>query len=96
VNRRYIAAEDLPYGPGNEDYEYDGARQRELDDAEAKRNASGTSAEILSLQQALLEGQRAGYAGRESSENPYSDPNCAEFHEWLRGWRAARALRTAA
>lgn len=36
-----IYSTDVPdYGPGNEDFEYDEARQRELDRAEAEQRAA--------------------------------------------------------
>lgn len=61
--------------------------QREMDDkreAEQKRMASGASPEILSLQEAFLEGQRAGQMSLGASLNPnqYSTP---EYDEWERG-----------
>ena len=74
------------YAPGNEDYEYDAARQREVDEeseAVAKRNASSTSPEILSLQDAFNAGQKSGLLGHGSSMNPYQD-HTPEHAEWER------------
>lgn len=33
IRRRYIPGDQLEYGPGSEDYEYDDWRQRQDDDA---------------------------------------------------------------
>lgn len=58
----------------------DAAIQREVDD---KRNASGISPEILSMQDAHIEGQRAGHLGLSASLNPYQ-AGCPEHDEWER------------
>lgn len=55
IRGEFIAAEDLPYGPGNTDYEYDAARQEEVD----------------AEQEAFSEGQRAGMLGLTAGLNPY-------------------------
>lgn len=75
-------------------YDYDGAErkyddevQRQVDDqweAEAKRASAGISPEILSLQEAFLEGQRAGARGNGASLNPFQD-DTPEHGEWNRG-----------
>lgn len=60
----------------------DEAIQNDTDDAaEAKRNAAQTSPELLSLQDARIEGARAGHLGLSASLNPYQD-GCAEHAEW--------------
>lgn len=56
--------------------------QRQVDDG--KRNASQTSPEVLSLQDAYIEGQRAGHLSLSASLNPYQN-GCAEHDEWERG-----------
>jgi hypothetical protein len=59
--------------------------QREIDDgAEAKRAASGMSPEQLSMQDAFIEGARAGRMGFGASLNPYQD-SAPEHNEWNRG-----------
>ena len=45
-------ADDLPYGPGNPDYEYDGWRERMDDDAD------GDPYEELLIKEAELKNQR--------------------------------------
>lgn len=70
----------------------DEAIQQEVDDRveaeeEAKRRAAGYSAELLSLQEALIEGQRAGMRLSSPSLNPYQHET-PEHAEWERG-RAA-------
>lgn len=59
----------------------DEERQRQVD--EGKRAASGSSAELLSLQDAYIEGQRAGHLGLSASLNPYQ-AGCLEHDEWER------------
>lgn len=86
MSRRY-PAENPSYGPGNADYEYDCQRQEKVDaEAElaAKRQASGTSAELLSIQDAFAEGGRAGARGLSASLNPYQD-QAPEHDAWERG-----------
>ena len=69
----------------NEDDAYDEARQRALDDEmAAKRAASGLSPELLSLQEAFAEGQRAAGFSHRASMNPYQD-SVPEHAEWERG-----------
>lgn len=58
----------------------DEAIQNDVDD---KRNASGISPEILSMQDAHTEGQRAGHLGLSASLNPYQ-AGCPEHDEWER------------
>jgi ribosome modulation factor len=70
----------------------DEAIQNDVDDG--KKNASQTSPEILSLQDAFIEGQRAGQMGLSAGLNPWQD-GYPEHNEWLRGWRAAIARRAA-
>jgi len=69
--------------------------QREVDDKaeeEAKRRAASYSPELLSLQEAFLEGQRAAGFSHGASMNPYQDPT-AEHAEWERGRMAGLAAR---
>lgn len=82
-----IPMPDLP----DEDEAYERVVQRQLDDeAEAKRRASGYSPEQLSLEEAFVEGARAGNAELAPSLNPYQD-FCQEHGEWLRGWHTTAA-----
>lgn len=60
-----------------------------------KRNAAGVSAEELALQDAFMEGQRAGARGHSAGLNPFSDPRSSEFQEWERGRNAAEGMRLA-
>lgn len=67
------------------------ARQDEVDDAAeakvlamAQRQAAGTSPEVLSMQDALVEGQRAGQLGLSASLNP-NQAGTPEYAEWERG-----------
>jgi hypothetical protein len=60
----------------------------------AKRAASGLSPELLSLQEAFAEGQRAGAAGKEASENPYQD-HTPEHGEWRRGRAGVGGMKLA-
>lgn len=82
----------------DDDDAYEYFRQREVDDEaeareiEAKRNASGSSPEILSLQDAYLEGQRLGMAGFGPEMNTYA-PGTPEWHECDRGRRNALGFR---
>lgn len=72
---------DLP----DEDDAYERDVQRGVDDAtEVKRRASGFSPEQLSLQNAFIEGARAGSMGLSPSLNPYQN-RPAEHAEWERG-----------
>jgi hypothetical protein len=59
----------------------DEAIQREVDDMQDKRNACQISPEILSLQEARIDGQRAGHLGLSASLNPYQD-GCPEHDIW--------------
>lgn len=63
-------------------------------DREARRAASGSSPEQLSLQDAYIEGSRAGGLGLSPSLNPFQD-SVAEHGEWERGRRNALAQRMA-
>lgn len=75
---------------GEDDGDYvdratDEAIQREVDDkTEAKRRASGISAEELSLQDAFIEGQRAGHLNLAASLNPWQ-AGTVHHAEWERG-----------
>ena len=94
--------ENPSYGPGNADYEYDQWRDR--NDAEAtsraeqeaaeKRRASGFSPELLSIQDAWAEGQRAGGMSLGASMNPYQD-STPEHDAWERGRFAVVSQRCA-
>lgn len=88
----------LEPNPEAEDEAYDAARQREVDaetEARMKRNASGTSPEALELQDALLDGMRAGERGSAAGLNPH--PVGSPKHaEWLRGHRSVSARKLAA
>lgn len=69
--------------------------QRELDDraeSAAKRNAAGTSPEVLSMQDAFCEGQRAGQVGISASLNPYQ-LGVPEYAEWERARSAVIGAR---
>lgn len=52
-------------------------------EAEAKRAASGMSPEQLSLQDAFMEGQRAGQLGLSSALNPWQHGS-AQHAQWER------------
>jgi hypothetical protein len=62
------------------DRRYDETVQRDVDDAE-------------SIQDAYLEGQRAGARGVAAGLNPWRDPKSPEFQSWERGRAAAEAYR---
>ena len=68
------------------------AAQRELDDAVAKRAASGLSPEQLSLMDAGAEGQKAGFMGYGPEMNPY-DPSTPERAIWEQRRHAAIGYR---
>lgn len=95
MSRRRYEGED--YGD-HEDRAFADHRQQLVDDEaeareiEAKRNASGISAEILSLQEAFLEGQRAGQMGLAAGLNPYQ-AGIPEHAEWERGRSAVIGAR---
>ena len=78
---------------------YDDEVVRVMDDEveareiEAKRNAAGMSKEELVLQDAYLEGQRAGAQGLAAGLNPWRDPASPEYQAWERGRAAAEAYR---
>lgn len=82
----------------DEDADYDEYVQRIVDDEdearalEAKRNASGVSMETLSLQQAFIEGQRAGLKGWGPNMNEYQ-AGTPEHDEWERARSAAIGAR---
>lgn len=61
---------------------------------DAKRHAAGMSPEELSLQDARLEGQRAGRDGRAAGLNPYQ-VGIPEHAEWERGRSAVEGMRLA-
>jgi hypothetical protein len=99
---RRLRPENPSYGPGNADYEYDAHRQR-LDEAatdrleaeaKAKRQASGTSVELLSIQDAFAEGGRAGARSLSASLNPFQHPS-PEHDAWERGRFGALTVRAA-
>lgn len=75
--------------------------QRQVDDAEAKRAASGISPEVLSLMDAAAAGRKAGMYGHGASMNPY-DHATPEYAEWDRqrlaviGYRLASSTRKVA
>lgn len=79
---------------------YEAARQEATDNGEdwlgleAKRSASGNSPEQLSIQDAYIEGQRAGANGLAAGLNPYQHPGLPEWQAWERGRNAAEAYRT--
>jgi hypothetical protein len=74
-----VPAEDLPYGPGNPDYENDGDRQRLDDEANA-------------VLEAFIEGRQAGLLGLGAGLNKY-DPGTPLHHAWERGRSSAEAQR---
>lgn len=53
------------------------------------REAAGVSREELSLQEAFIEGQRAGARGASASENPNQE-GFPEYKEWERGRLSAQ------
>lgn len=75
--------------PGEDVYDHEDrvtaeAIQNDMDASmEAKRAAAGISPEALSLQDAFIEGQRAGHLGLSAGLNPYQT-GCLEHHEWER------------
>lgn len=81
---------------GEEDDRHDDAVVRRLDDEteareiESKRNAAGTSPEILSIQDAFAEGQRA----TDNDVNPFQD-GTPEYDAWERGRCGALTVRAA-
>lgn len=58
------------------------------------RTAYGTSPEELSMQDAFMEGMRAGGNSLSPSLNPYQD-NTPEHREWERGRQGAAAVAAA-
>lgn len=59
-----------------------------------KRHASGMSAEELSIQDAFIEGQRAGGQSLSAALNPNRD-GTPEHDAWERGRRSAEAMKLA-
>ena len=59
------------------------------------RNAAGMTPEELSVQDAYLEGQRAGHLGVAAGANPYTNPLLPEYKAWERGRSAAESMRFA-
>lgn len=81
----------------DEDDAYDYFRQREIDEGEkpmTPRNAAGISPEELSIQDAFVEGSRAGSMGLSASLNPYQD-RTPEHDAWERGRFGALTVRAA-
>lgn len=72
---------------------YELHRQREVDEAADKRRASGLSPEELSIQDAYMEGQRAGALGTAAALNPFSDPGLPQYKAWERGRSAAEGYK---
>lgn len=68
-------------------------KQRELDDEADKRRASGCSPEELAIQDAYMEGQRAGSLQTAAGLNPYTDPASPHYQAWERGRSAAEGYR---
>lgn len=68
-------------------------RQRDIDDEADKRRASGYSPEELSIQDAYMEGQRAGSLQTAAGLNPFSDPASPHYQAWERGRSAAEGYR---
>lgn len=58
------------------------------------RNAAGISPEELSIQDAFMEGLRAGAMQLSPSLNPYQE-GCAEHQSWERGRQGAASLAAA-
>lgn len=76
-----------------EDRAYEEERQREVDgEPRHKRHAFGMSPEELSLQDARIEGQRAGANGVAAGLNPWQSGS-PEYEAWERGRSAAEADR---
>lgn len=68
-------------------------KQREIDDEADKRRAAGFSPEQLSIQDAYMEGQRAGSLQTAAGLNPFSDPASPHYQAWERGRSAAEGYR---
>lgn len=58
-----------------------------------QRNAAGISIEELSLQDAFMEGQRAGGIGTAAGCNPFVDATLPQYQEWERGRSSAIAYK---
>lgn len=87
MSRRYSGEDHHDY----QDRVTADAIQEEVDNAAeakvlamAQRQASGTSPEVLSMHDALVEGQRAGQLGLSASLNP-NQASTPEYAEWERG-----------
>jgi hypothetical protein len=59
------------------------------------RTASGISPEELFIQDAYMEGQRAGHQGLAAGLNPFNNPKSPEAQAWERGRSAVEAMRLA-
>lgn len=87
------------YDDSLEDELHDAGVQTMIDDEaearaiEAKRHAAQMTKEELILQDAYIEGQRAGAQGVTAGLNPWSDATSPEFHAWERGRSAAENYR---
>lgn len=88
---KILTADDLLDELADEAYEL--SRQREVDEEADKRRASGFSPEELSLQDAYMEGQRAGSLQTAAGLNPFSDPASPHYQAWERGRSAAEGYR---
>lgn len=88
---KILTADDFLDEQADEAYEL--YRQRQVDEAADKRRASGYSPEELSLQDAYMEGQRAGSLGTAAGLNPYCDPGSPHYQAWERGRSAAEGYR---
>lgn len=88
---KILTADDFLDEQADEAYEL--YRQREVDEEADKRRAAGFSPEELSIQDAYMEGQRAGSLGTASALNPFSDPGSPHHQAWERGRNAAEGYR---
>jgi hypothetical protein len=97
MSRRQYADEDLDEAADrrqDEEVQTVVDDEAEARDIEAKRNAAGVSKETLAMQDAYLEGQRAGAQGVAAGLNPWRDPASPEYMAWERGRLAAESYRT--
>jgi hypothetical protein len=60
-----------------------------------KRNAAGITPDELSVQDAYMEGQRAGASNIAAGLNPYKDTQSPEYQAWERGRAATVGMRLA-
>lgn len=69
LSEDYVAPEDLPYGPGNPDYEYDGFVQDELEDERERGKTMNFFEEATAIVRAHAEAVREGVVIGERDAN---------------------------